>query len=141
MTDMGSFANRAKGEGFVPNHKEFGLHIRSKEAGAPPKLFAEEIAARANATAPVGDEARRDEFNPGQRRRRAKGSVRVKVLNVRVGQNSRRSAEAYSLSPSFIKNEFGRKGQRPKHTLLRAGIHTMRAHGIPMTELRGEDRG
>lgn len=139
MTDLGTFKQRIRGRGFEPNHREFGLHIRSEVARKPAVIVATEIAEKATAAAPRGDRRRTDEFSPGVRRRTASTPLRVKKISVLAGGNRRASAEAYSISPSFVKAEFGTKYQRPQHTLLRAAVGVMAERGIPFTDLRGED--
>ena len=104
-------------QGFVPDHKEFGLHIRSEIARKPAIQVATKIAERANETAPFAEKKKGD-----RRRRHLRGSYRVKPTNVRVGRNSRASAMVYSELIEASTNEFGTKSQKARRPLLRAAI-------------------
>ncbi|MBC7593726.1 MAG: hypothetical protein H7288_07295, partial [Kineosporiaceae bacterium] len=109
-------------KGFQPNHKEFGLHIRSPIARRPAILVAIKIARRANATAAVQDPILRKQKT--RRRKILKGSYKVVLPKtpLRVGQNSRAYAIVESTTLEASTQEFGTKTQRPRRPLLRAAI-------------------
>lgn len=111
--------------GFKPNHREFGMHIRSEEARRPANIVARKIAIVANATAPVqgdtGKESRRR-----KREKPVRGAFRAvtgrKAGNLRVGRNSRAIAQVVGKAPGIVYSEGGTKNQKPNRTLLRAAI-------------------
>lgn len=114
-------------EGFEPNHKEFGLHIRSEVARKPAVLIAEKIASRANARAPITVKKQGD-----RRRVHLKGSYRAGPDgNLRVGRNTRAIAVVESKVEEAVFREFGTEDQPASHILLNAAI------GVVLTDLKG----
>ena len=109
-------------KGFVPDHKEFGLHIRSKEARQPAVTIAIKIANLANATAAVQDPEERRKKT--RRRKVLKGSYKVVLPKtpLRVGRNARAYAIVQSTTLEASTQEFGTSTQKPKRPLLRAAI-------------------
>lgn len=108
--------------GFVPNHREFGMHIRSEVARKPALQIATQIAAVANAIVSVQGPNKRE----GKRRaagRPAKGSYTLKkVGNINVAGNFRAYAEVESRVPSAIALEGGGKHTHPQRPLLKAAL-------------------
>lgn len=109
-------------QGFIPNHQEFGLHIRSEIARKPALQVAAKIAARANQTAATQDPE--EKRKKSRRRRVLKGSyvVGIPKAPLRVGRNTRSYATVESDVFEATTQEFGTKTQRPRRTLLRAAI-------------------
>lgn len=105
-------------EGFQPNHKEFGLHIRSDESvrlSAEP--IAKLIALEANTNAPF------DPVKRNRNRRHLKGSYRARRDgNLRVGRNSRAIWVVESSVLEASTKEFGTESQRPEYPLLRSAM-------------------
>lgn len=111
--------------GFVPDHKEFGLHIRSEIARKPAVQVARKIAARANATATTQTPMEKRARQPKRAKLvHLKGSYEVVLpkTNLRVGRNTRAYAEVQSRVLEASTKEFGTRTQRPKRPLLRAAI-------------------
>lgn len=105
-------------QGFEPDHREFGLHIRSEIARRPPMQVARKIARIANATAPFAPKKKGD-----RRRRHLKGSFVARPDGVlRVGRNTRTVAVVESTVREAAPNEFGGPGQDPQHTLRSAAF-------------------
>lgn len=114
-------------EGFEPNHREFGQHIRSEIARKPALLVAAKIARRANARAPF--DPNRD---PNDKSPRLKGSYKSgKDGNLKIGTNSRAIARVYSLVKHADPVEFGNKTTRAQHVLTGAAI------SVIITDLKG----
>lgn len=114
-------------EGFEPNHREFGQHIRTEVARKPALLVAAKIAARANIRAPF--DANRD---PNDKSPRLKGSFKSgKGGNLRVGRNSRAVARVWTLVKHADAVEFGNRTTKAQHVLLGAAI------SVVVTDLKG----
>lgn len=104
--------------GFVPDHTEFGLHIRSEIARKPALQVAKKIAKRANATAPYAEKKKGD-----RRRRHLKGSYTARPDGIlKVGRNTRAIAVVESTVLEASTQEFGTKTQKANRPLLRAAI-------------------
>lgn len=109
-------------QGFEPNHKEFGLHIRSEVARKPSLQIAEKIAAVANHSAPWQPEEIKAKKAPDRRRRLRDSYVARADGNLRVGRNSRAISVVESTVLEASTQEFGTRFQRPSYPLLRAAM-------------------
>lgn len=111
-------------EGFEPNHREFGMHIRSETARKPALMVAAKIANRANARAP---------FDPdNEDGKHLKGSYKSGPDgNLRVGRNARAIAKVWTDDDAGTPVEFGNKTTRAQHVLTGAAI------SVIITDLRG----
>lgn len=104
--------------GFRPNQKEFGLHVRSEIAAKPSVIIAKKIAKEANATAPFAPKKKGD-----KRRRHLKGSYKARRDgNLRVAKHTRAISVVESTVREAVFDEIGTKTQKPRRTLLKAGI-------------------
>ena len=106
-------------EGFEPNHKEFGLHIRSvrsTEFSAEP--IALQIAGVANHSVPWKPKKKGD-----RKRKHLRDSYTARADgNLRVGGNTRAIWVVESNVLEASTKEFGTKFQRPSYPLLRAAM-------------------
>lgn len=106
------------GVGFVPNHKEFGLHIRSEIARKPSLLIARKIAGVANHSVAFRPKRKGD-----KKRRHLRGSYRARPDgNLRVGLNTRAISVVESTVLEASTEEFGTRFHRPSYPLLRAAM-------------------
>lgn len=112
-----------RGRGFVPNHAEFGMHIRSEVARKPALLIAAKIAALANATAPVQGETAKE-----SRQRKAQAPVKGGYKsgpdgNLSVGRNTRAIAVVFNKTPNAMAGEVATgPGKKNPRTLFNAAV-------------------
>lgn len=115
-----------RGRGFVPNYVEFGKHVRSEAARAPAVLFAEKVAAFANATAPVqvGDAARKKESKERKAKDPVKGGYRVIPRGNATFKGSVRAiAVVVNTTSNAVAGEITQKpGAKNPRTLFKAAV-------------------
>lgn len=119
--------------GFVPNHAEFGHHIRSAVARRPAMQIARKIASLANDTAPVSKD---DPIKPRESRKRRmaapiKGSYIARPDgNLRIGEYTRAIAIVENRTPNAMAGEVTSSSkQRNPRTLFKAAVR------VSITEL------
>lgn len=114
-------------EGFEPNHREFGMHVRSEVARAPALQVATKIAQRANAIAPFDP----DKAAKSKRRRRLRYSYTAgPTRTIRVGRYGRAAAQVYSDVIEASTQEFGTSTQPANRPLLRAAFLVIIGEGL-----------
>jgi hypothetical protein len=121
--------------GFRPDHKSFGMHIRSEVAREPAMQIAREIAKLASATATIQSPESTARESKKRRRRKPVAASGYKARpdgNLMVGKSfpaSRAIAVVEIINPNAPFDEGGTKNFRGNRTLIKA------AHKVSVRKL------